>query len=89
MTKFTIESKQLTETKNEIQNAMQKIGEHFGYEYDVIEKTINDMSIIDNLYFCYNVNEHNIHAKNMFNYFMQLNDYEQNGVVENFEHYNN
>ena len=88
MTKFTIESKQLTEMKNEIQNALQKIGIHFGYEYDVIEKTVNDMQIIDNLYFCYNVNEHNIHAKKMFNFLMQLNDYEQNGVVENFEKYN-
>lgn len=88
MTKFTIENKQFDEIKNEIQNALQQIGIDYGYDYDVITKTCSDMSIIDALYFMYNTNEHRIDTTDMYKFLTALNDYEQNGVVENFETYN-
>lgn len=89
MTKFTIENKQFDEIKNEIQNALQQLGIDYGYDYDVITMTCTDMHIIETLFYCYNVNEHQIATTNMYEFLKQLNDYEMNGVVENFETYNN
>lgn len=84
MTKFKIEQKQFDEIRGEMQNAMFKIGEKCGYDYDVIEKTINDMSVIDALYEMYEINEHRINTDDFYKYLIKLNDYEMNGVVENF-----
>jgi hypothetical protein len=82
----------ITQTMN-MQFALRKIGETFGYDKNVIHATINDTDIINNLLENFNGNDYPKFEPNLFktesnimyDFLLYVNDIEMNGVLENFD----
>lgn len=74
----------MTINKQQIINAMQKIGTENGFKQSVIECVINNANIIDELHETVKMNEYGLNTDDIVKFLYDFNDIEMGGIMENF-----